>query len=50
LSAEHAKLDLCHVKPGAVLGRVVDLQLLGKPPGLLRLESFVEGGRRGCGY
>jgi hypothetical protein len=28
LSAEHAQLDLGHVEPRAVLGRVVDLQLV----------------------
>jgi hypothetical protein len=42
LSAEYAQLDLRHVVPAAVLGRVVDLQLLCEPLGLGRIECLVE--------
>ena len=36
LARQDAQLDLRHVQPAPVLRRVVDLQLLGDPPGLLR--------------
>lgn len=44
LAAQHAELDLGHIQPGAVLGGVVDRQLIGQPPGLGGREGFVERG------
>src|SRR6266496_6604975 len=34
LLGQHGKLDLGHVQPAAMLGRVMDLQPVGQPPGL----------------
>src|SRR4051794_21200225 len=45
VAAEGTQLDLCHVQPGAVLGRVVDLEPLGEALGLLGRERLVERGR-----
>src|SRR3954470_20543897 len=45
LPGQHRQLDLRHVQPAPVLRRVVDLQLLGDPPGLLRRERLVERGQ-----
>ncbi len=42
LPREHGEFDLGHVQPRAVLGCVVDLQLLRQSPGLLRVERLVE--------
>src|SRR3954452_15454847 len=42
VAAEGAQLDLGHVEPGAVLGRVVDLETVGEALGLLGRERFVE--------
>ena len=39
---QDAQLDLGHVQPTAVLGRVMKLQLLDKASGFRRLEGFVE--------
>src|SRR5512142_1804690 len=38
LPGQHRQLDLRHVQPAAMLRGVVDLQLLGDPPGPLRRE------------
>src|SRR4051794_21316995 len=45
LPGQHRQLDLRHVQPAPVLRRVVDLQLLGDPPRLLRRERLVERGQ-----
>ena len=45
LPAQGAQLDLGDVEPRAMLGRVVDLQLVGQALGLGRLEGLVEAGR-----
>ena len=42
LAAEDTQLDLGHVQPTAVLGRVVDLQLVRQPFGLLSDERLVQ--------
>ena len=42
LTAEDRELDLDHVEPGGVLGRVVERQLLREPPGLWCREGGVE--------
>lgn len=42
LPGESGELDLGDVQPGAVPGRVVDLEPLGQGAGLGRLEGFVE--------
>jgi hypothetical protein len=42
LPAQHAQLDLRHVEPTAVLGRMVDLQPFGDPPRPRRLERLVQ--------
>src|SRR5215217_3710629 len=44
LASEHRELDLGHVKPRAVLGRVVDLKLRSDAPGFGRDERFIQGG------
>jgi hypothetical protein len=46
LAAEHAQLDFRNVEPAAVLGGVVQLQLLGQAFGLGRWEGVVEGAGR----
>src|SRR6266496_4147045 len=48
LLGEHAQLDLGHVQPAAVLGPVLDLQLVGKPFGLGGFGRLVQR-RRGVG-
>src|SRR5215210_2203181 len=45
LPREHRELDLHLVQPRAVLGSVVELQLLHDAPRLSRLERLVERGR-----
>src|SRR5215213_2602079 len=45
LSREHRELDLHLVQPRAVLGCVVELQLVHDAPRLCWLERLVEGGR-----
>src|SRR5512135_1191119 len=42
LPGQHRQLDLRHVQPAAMLRGVVDLQLLGDPPGPLRRERLVQ--------
>src|SRR6478609_8612142 len=42
LPRQHAQLDLRHVQPTAMLGRVMDLQPLDDAPGLLRRERLVQ--------
>ena len=37
-----AELDLCHIQPTAMLGRMVKSQLPGDAPGLLRRERLVQ--------
>jgi len=44
LSGQHGQFDLGHVQPAAVLGRVVQLQLVGEPPGLGRWERRIQRG------
>ena len=44
LAGEHAELQLGHIQPGAVFGRVVDLQLVGHAFGLLGGERLIERG------
>ena len=46
LPPQRAQLDLSHVQPRAVLGRVVDLQPVRQALGLLRRERLVQAGRR----
>src|SRR3954454_15310583 len=46
VAAEGAQLDLGHVQPGSVLGRVVDLEPVSEALGLLGRERLVERGRR----
>ena len=41
-AGQHAELDFRHVQPTAVLGRVVELQPLGNPPGLWRWKGLVQ--------
>ena len=43
---KNADLDLGHIEPTAMFGRVVELHPLQNPPGLGWLKSFVE--RSGC--
>jgi single-stranded DNA-binding protein len=45
LPSQHGQLDLGHVQPAAMPGRVVQLQLVGEPLGLGRWERLVQ--RRG---
>ena len=45
VAAEGAQLDLGHVQPRAVLGRVVDLKPVGEALGLLGRECLIERGR-----
>ncbi len=40
-AGQHAKLDLSHVQPTAVLGRMVELQPFYDPPGLRGGEGLV---------
>ncbi len=40
-ASQNAKLDLCHVQPTAVLGRVVELQSFHDTPGLSGGEGLV---------
>src|SRR6185295_12834103 len=47
VAVEGAQLDLGHVQPGAVLGRVVDFETVGETLGLCGRERFVERGRGG---
>jgi hypothetical protein len=42
LSTEYTQFDLRHVEPAAMLGRVVDLELVGGAPGLRRLEGLIQ--------
>src|SRR5215218_103123 len=44
LPTEYAQLDLGHVEPRGVLGRVFDLKRLSEAPGLLGLEYLIQGG------
>src|SRR3990172_2176904 len=44
VTAEHRKLALRHVQPGAVLRRVVPLEARGETPGFGGKEALVEGG------
>ena len=44
LSAEHTELDLRHIEPATVLGRIVELQTPDDPSGLLGREGLVQGG------
>src|SRR5665213_1561857 len=44
LGDEDTDLDLNHVEPARVFGRVVKFEALQDPPRFLRMESFVEGG------
>lgn len=46
ITLENTQLDLGHVKPTGVLGRVGKAQLPGDPPGLLWRKSLIERGRR----
>jgi hypothetical protein len=52
LLGQHGQLDLGHVQPAAVLGGVVQLQLVGQPLGLGRRERRIQRrgrvGVRGC--
>src|SRR4029450_496159 len=50
LARQDAQLDLSLVQPGAVLGRVVDLEPVREALGLLRRERLVEAGRGGGGW
>jgi hypothetical protein len=45
LPVQGAKLDLSHVEPTAMLGRVVNFDSFCQPPGLLRFKRLVEGGK-----
>ena len=42
LAGEHGKLRLRHVEPAAVLGRIVPLKPLDKPPRLRCGKSFIK--------
>src|SRR5487761_892458 len=44
LLVQDRQLDLGHVQPTTVLGRVMEFQAISNPLGLLRLEGFVERG------
>ena len=46
LAVENADLDLDHVEPTGVLGRVVELEAAQDAAGLGRRECFVEGAGR----
>src|SRR5215207_8069028 len=46
LLGQHGKLDLGHVQPAPVLGGVVQLQLVGQPPGLRGRERRIQRRRR----
>src|SRR6185295_16274018 len=46
LPPQRAQLDLSHVEPRAVLGRVMDLKPVGQALGLLGWERLIEAGRR----
>jgi hypothetical protein len=41
LSAEHTELNLSHVQLAAMLGRVMEFQLIQNAPGLGRGEGFI---------
>src|SRR5258707_13407716 len=45
LAAEHADLDLDHVEPTGVLGRVMELEAAQNPPGVGGGGMLVEGAR-----
>jgi hypothetical protein len=45
LAGEDAELNLRHVEPTGVFGRVVKLQPAQEPPGFSGREGFVEAGR-----
>ena len=45
LPAEHAQFHLRHIKPTAMFGSVVELQLLKDSPGLGWFEGLVQGRR-----
>lgn len=45
LAHHHVDLDLCHVEPAAVLGRVHELEAIPQRLGLLRREGLVQRGR-----
>src|SRR5262245_16422504 len=44
LPDQNTQLDFRHIQPTAVLGGVVELQLLGQPPRFLRGKGFIERG------
>ena len=46
LPPQRTQLDLSHVQPRAVLGRVMDLEPVGEALGLLGWERVIEAGRR----
>ena len=49
LSAQDAQLDLRHIQPTAVLGRVVELEPIGQPLGLGRVRTLrTEKPASGC--
>jgi len=45
LASQDPQLQLGHVQPTVVLGRVVKLESLGQPLGLRRLEGLLQRGR-----
>src|SRR3972149_4711158 len=44
LPAQSADLNLGHIKPTAVFGRVMDFKAFCQPPSLLRFKHFIESG------
>ncbi len=42
LSLQYAKAYLRYIKPGTVLGRVVQLQLIAQPVRFFRIERFIK--------
>src|SRR3954471_11400481 len=45
LAAEDGELNLCHVEPTPVFGRVMEFQSAGDPPSFGGREGLVERGR-----
>ncbi len=48
LPVQGAKLDLRHVEPTAMLGRVMNFDAFCQPPSLLRFKHLIEGGKAEC--
>ena len=41
LTAQDTQLDFCHVQPTPMLGRVVELEAIRNPLGLVRIEGLI---------